>query len=148
MGMHFAYEMSWIMFLGSGVIWCMALTCWVCRFMQAALKLGQWGEMEGNFSQSRYSVGLGAAHWGIGRLPWDRGPVCHRVWFCLMLYLLLYAKKRGGGISNQGLFPGQTCPSCHAAPGFPQLLDSIKRCFKHCSLNFMCTLCVGGYLVD
>jgi hypothetical protein len=31
--------------------------------------------------------------------------------------------------------------------GFPWLLSSIKRCFKGQYLIFMCTLCVGSYLI-
>jgi hypothetical protein len=35
-----------------------------------------------------------------------------------------------------------------SAPELPQLLFSIKSCFKGCLLNFMCTLCVGSNLVS
>jgi hypothetical protein len=48
---------------------------------------------------------------------------------------------------SSGLFPGQTCPRGCAALGFPCLLGAIENCFNSCYLNFMCTLCFGGYLV-
>jgi hypothetical protein len=69
-----------------------------------------------------------------------------------MLYLQLFSKKKkerkkGKGTMARGLFPGQTCLSGCAMLGFPQLLGEIKSCFKGWSLSFMCTLCVGSYLV-
>jgi hypothetical protein len=40
----------------------------------------------------------------------------------------------------------QLCQS-HPTSGLPQLLCAIKHYFKDQSLNFMCTLCVGGNLI-
>jgi hypothetical protein len=57
-------------------------------------------------------------------------------------------KKKENGEMARVIFPRQTHPSGCATLDFPQLLDAIKSCFKGKSLNFMCTLCVGGYLVD
>jgi hypothetical protein len=45
---------------------------------------GRGGEMVGGFSQGRHLLGLGSI----------RGPVCHRIQFCFMLYLSIFAKKR------------------------------------------------------
>jgi hypothetical protein len=68
-----AHELHWIMLpgvcvCGGGGVWLMVLTCCVCRFTQASLKPGQWGEMVGSFSQSRDLLGLGSAQQGIARL--------------------------------------------------------------------------------
>jgi hypothetical protein len=39
-------------------VWCEELTCWDCKFTQAALKLAQQGEMECSLSQGRCSLRL------------------------------------------------------------------------------------------
>jgi hypothetical protein len=66
-----------------------------------------------------------------------------------MLYLLLFEEKEKKKKKEKGetghFFPGQTCPSGCATLGFPWLLYVIKSSFKGQSLNFICTLCVGGY---
>jgi hypothetical protein len=68
------------------------------------------------FSQGRHLLELGSAQLGLSRLSTGRGPVCHRVQFCLMLYLLLFKKgkkerehekkekKERKGRSSQGAF--------------------------------------------
>jgi hypothetical protein len=43
---------------------------------------------------SSYWVQPGGAQVGF---PCFRGPVCHRIQFCLMLYLLLFEKGKKGG---------------------------------------------------
>jgi hypothetical protein len=63
-----------------------------------------------------------------------------------MLYHLLFAKKEKKK-RNWGLFPGQICPSSCATLEFTQWFGAIKNCVKGQSLNFMCTLCVHGFLV-
>jgi hypothetical protein len=73
-------------------MWCMVLTCWICRFMQVALK---------PVSMEKWSVTFFKvdAYWDWvqpGRayvsFPWVRGPIHHRVLFCLMLCLLHFEK--------------------------------------------------------
>jgi hypothetical protein len=49
-------------------VWCMALTCWVCRFTQAYLDPSQQREMVGIFYQGRYSLGLGPGQWNMCKL--------------------------------------------------------------------------------
>jgi hypothetical protein len=67
------------------------LTCWVFRFIQAAFK--PTGGRNGVALFSRHLLGLGSTQWDLSRLPCIRGPVYHRVLFCLMLYHLLFKKK-------------------------------------------------------
>jgi hypothetical protein len=75
-----------------GHVWCMVLTHWVCRFTQAALKPASGEKWHVAFLKAL--TGLGSAQWGIGRLSTGRSPVYPRFQFCLMLYLLLFEKRR------------------------------------------------------
>jgi hypothetical protein len=95
-------------------------------------------------------------HWGhaggvyVGCLP-VTGPVYHRVQFSSILSLLLFARKGKKQKREKWpeTFPKADAPQwlCHPMPGLPQLLGAIKSCFKGQSLGFMCTMCVGSYLV-
>jgi hypothetical protein len=52
------------------------------------------GEMAGDFSQGKWLLRLDSAQQGIVGFPWVRVPVCHRIQFCLVLYLLIFEKKK------------------------------------------------------
>jgi hypothetical protein len=68
-----------------------------------------------------------------------------------MFYLLVFSNKKKIRKEREkrpeDIFPGQTHYSGCAKWGFPPLLVATKSCSKCQSLNFICILSIGGYLV-
>jgi hypothetical protein len=104
-------------------MWYVTLTCLLCRFSQAALKLAGREVFQGLRVQD------------VTEFNFDWCSV-----FCLLGEKEKKEKRPGG-------FSPRAGHALLAVPCRIFTLGAIKGWFKGQSLNFMCTLCVGSYLV-
>jgi hypothetical protein len=77
-------------------VWCVAFTCWVCRFTQIWIQASEekWWTAFPKVDYHWDSVKAGRAYASI---PQVRGPEYCRIKFYLITCLLHFCKKSGGG---------------------------------------------------